>query len=205
VHLPPVPPVRQVKISNRSPGLGSTRSTIWFGLMMWMGGNAKPHPSIRWALDLLPHSPQQAIDAITGHLNVYREVRPEGRSLGLLDAVAIIRTRWIDDPTTGTEALFRLSPRELEVLVAALYQKLGYTVELTPPSRDGGRNVIATRKAPGQCGPCRSPPGAHHVGVHEVGPGQPGAKPVGELRRGRPLQAVGSQDLADPVGAAGRP
>ena len=115
-------------------------------LMLWLGDNAKPHPGIRWALDLLPHSPQQAIDAITGYLNVYRAVRPDGRSQGLLDAAAIIRARWIDDLTTGTEALFRLSPRELEVLVAALYQNLGYTVELTPPSRDGGRDVIATRR-----------------------------------------------------------
>jgi restriction system protein len=119
-------------------------------LWLWFGDNAKPHPSIRWALDLLPHSPQQAIDAITGYLNVYRGLRPEGRSRGLLHAVAIIRARWIDDLTTGTEALFRLSSRELEVLVAALYQKLGYTVELTPPTRDGGRDVIATRQTAGQ-------------------------------------------------------
>ncbi len=36
-------------------------------LLMWLGGSAKPHPSIRWALDLLPRTPQQAIDAITGY------------------------------------------------------------------------------------------------------------------------------------------
>jgi restriction system protein len=139
-------------------------------LMLWLGDNAKPHPGIRWALDLLPHSPQQAIDAITGYLNVYRAVRPDGRSQGLLDAAAIIRARWIDDLTTGAEALFRLSPRQLEVLVAALYQNLGYTVELTPPSRDGGRDVIATRQTPGQrevidieCKSHTSPVGVEYV------------------------------------------
>jgi restriction system protein len=119
-------------------------------LLMWMVGNSMPHPSIRWVLDLLPGAPQQAIDAITGYLNAYRELRPEGRSEGLLDAVAIIRARWIEDLAAGNEALFRLSPRELEVLVAALYRKLGYTVKLTPPSRDGGRDVIAIRQTPGQ-------------------------------------------------------
>jgi restriction system protein len=36
------------------------------------------------------------------------------------------------------------------VLAAALYRNLGYTVELTPPSRDGGRDVIAVRQTPGQ-------------------------------------------------------
>jgi restriction system protein len=118
-------------------------------LMAWANG-PKPHPSIRWVLDLLPDSPQQAIDAITGYLNVYRGVRPEGRSRGLLDAAAIIRARWIDDLTSGVEALFQLSPRELEALSAALYRELGYTVELTPPSRDGGRDVIAAKQIPGQ-------------------------------------------------------
>ena len=119
-------------------------------LMAWTGGSTQPHPSIRWALDLLPDSPQQAINAITGYLNAYRSVRPEGRSQGLLDAAAIIRARWIDNLALGKEALFRLSPRELEVLTAALYRELGYTVELTPPSRDGGRDVIAVRQTPGQ-------------------------------------------------------
>ena len=119
-------------------------------LMMWIGGNAKPHPGIRWALDLLPHSPQQAIDAITGYLNAYRALRPDGRSQGLLDAAAVIRARWIDNLNDGTEALYRVSPRELELLVAALYQELGYAVEITPPSRDGGRDVIAVRQTPGQ-------------------------------------------------------
>jgi restriction system protein len=36
------------------------------------------------------------------------------------------------------------------MLVAALYQELGYNVVLTPPSRDGGRDVVASRKTPGQ-------------------------------------------------------
>jgi hypothetical protein len=84
--------------------------------MLWIGHNAKPHPGIRWALDLLPHSPQQAIDAITGYLNVYRAVRPDGRSRGLLNAAAIIRARWIDNFTTGTEALFRLSTENSKCL-----------------------------------------------------------------------------------------
>ncbi|MCA2218227.1 hypothetical protein [Jidongwangia harbinensis] len=51
-------------------------------LMRWMSGTAKPHPSIRWVLDLLPHAPQQAIDAVMGYLNVYRSLRPSGRSDG---------------------------------------------------------------------------------------------------------------------------
>ncbi|MFE4457831.1 restriction endonuclease [Nocardia tengchongensis] len=119
-------------------------------LLAWMGGNAQPHPSIRWAIDLLPHSPQQAIDAIGAYLRVYSGVRPEGRSNGLMDAMAVIRARWIENLGTGLEVLFRLSPRDLEILAAALFRRLGYAVELTPPSADGGRDVIATKTGQGQ-------------------------------------------------------
>ncbi|MFF1819714.1 restriction endonuclease [Kribbella sp. NPDC058245] len=119
-------------------------------LHFWLGGAAKPHPSIRWVRDLLPHAPGQAIHAIAGYLNVYREIRPEGRSQGLLDAISIIRARYVDDLTAGTDALYDVSPRELERLVAALYRELGYAVQLTPPSRDGGRDVVARRMSPGR-------------------------------------------------------
>lgn len=122
----------------------------WTRLHHWVAGNTKPHPSIRWTLDLLPDSPQQAIEAIMGYLHVYRGIRPSGRTQGLLDAIAIIRARWIENVGAVTEALFRLSPRDLEVLVAALYRELGYDVELTPPSRDGGRDVIARKVTPGR-------------------------------------------------------
>jgi restriction system protein len=46
-----------------------------------------------------------------------------------------------------TDALFRLSPEQLEEIVAASYDKAGYDeVILTPRSGDLGRDVIATRK-----------------------------------------------------------
>ncbi|WP_191304478.1 restriction endonuclease [Lentzea cavernae] len=49
------------------------------------------------------------------------------------------------------EALFHISPREFELLVAALYGQLGYKVEVTPAGRDGGRDVIARRNLAGRC------------------------------------------------------
>jgi restriction system protein len=119
-------------------------------LLEWIVGSAHPHPSIRWVLDLLPDLPQKAIDAIAAYCSVYFWMRPEGRTDGLLDAIAIIRARWIDGTVEGREVLRQLSPRKLEVLTAALYRRMGYGVELTPPSRDGGRDVVATRNASGQ-------------------------------------------------------
>jgi hypothetical protein len=40
-------------------------------------------------------------------------------------------------------ALFQLSPRRFEELVADLWDKLGYSVQLTAQTRDGGRDIIA--------------------------------------------------------------
>ncbi|WP_433128149.1 restriction endonuclease [Micromonospora sp. CA-240977] len=151
-------------------------------LMRWMSGSAMPHPGVRWALDLLPREPQQAVDAITSYLNVYRAIRPSGRSEGLLDAIAIIRARWINDLTSGKEALFQISPRDLEKLVAALYQKLGYAVVLTPPSRDGGRDVVARRDAPGQREVVQIECKSHASPV--------GVRPVRELRGVTDLRAA---------------
>lgn len=119
-------------------------------LLMWAAGTGKPYPSIRWALDLLPDSPQQAIDVIAAYLSAHALVLSDNRPQGLLDAIAIIRARWIEDLSTSNDELFRLSPRDLELLAAALYRKLGYTVQVTPPSRDGGRDVIAIRQIAGQ-------------------------------------------------------
>lgn len=44
------------------------------------------------------------------------------------------------------EAVYSLSSREFEELVAELLYKQGYTVELTPPSKDGGFDMYAARK-----------------------------------------------------------
>ncbi|GHH57945.1 hypothetical protein [Lentzea cavernae] len=65
----------------------------WRRLVAWIGGDVKPHPSIRWVLDLLPKHPQSAVDAVAGYKKVYRFIRPSGRDRGLEDAIAIIRAR----------------------------------------------------------------------------------------------------------------
>lgn len=44
--------------------------------------------------------------------------------------------------------LYGLSPREFEEVIAELFQRWGYAVELTPQTRDGGRDVLAKRFRP---------------------------------------------------------
>jgi restriction system protein len=110
------------------------------------------HPSIRWPLDLLPHWPREAIAAINAYHLAHGQTLPDGRYAGLSDAVAIIRARYIGFPETSEErrlSLFTLSPREFEHLVECLYDAMGYRTILTPPSNDGGRDVIAERSGAG--------------------------------------------------------
>jgi CheY-like chemotaxis protein len=54
----------------------------------------------------------------------------------------------LDDVLRDPSQLRRLMPsREFEELIAWLWNKLGYEVELTARTRDGGRDIIAIRKA----------------------------------------------------------
>lgn len=117
-------------------------------LFQYLGGSRMPQPGVRWALDLLPHSPQRAIDAVTAYLRAHSWGMPDGRVDGMLDATAIIRARWIEDTVTHT--ISDIGDRDLEKLAAALYDSMGYSVVLTPRTRDKGRDVVATRETPGQ-------------------------------------------------------
>jgi restriction system protein len=115
-------------------------------------GKVQPWEGITWVLDLLPQSPRKALDAIDAYFDVHVGFMPDGRLMGMSDARAVIRAKYIlvGDVEGSERALERLTPRELEVLVAALYRARGYATRLTPPSKDGGRDVIATRRGAGQ-------------------------------------------------------
>ncbi|MGX9919102.1 restriction endonuclease [Streptomyces sp. NPDC002248] len=119
-------------------------------LRRWISKKSRPHPGVRWCLDLLPFAPKAAIDVIHGYLTAHFWILPDGRIDGLSDAMAVIRARWLDPDTQGRELLFSLSPRELEHLTGALYEAMGYRATLTPPQRDGGRDVVGVKESPGQ-------------------------------------------------------
>jgi len=50
---------------------------------------------------------------------------------------------------TEPEILRRISPREFEELIAEIFSGFGYFVELTAPSRDGGKDIVAVRSEHG--------------------------------------------------------
>ncbi|MGW9403133.1 restriction endonuclease [Arthrobacter sp. NPDC055585] len=109
------------------------------------------HPGVRWVLDLLPGSPQRAIDVIDAYVVAYGQTLPDGRLSGLWDAAALISARYMSRKSQdGPAALRNLSPRQLEQLAASLYTKMGFQCELTQATRDGGRDVIARLELPGR-------------------------------------------------------
>lgn len=112
-----------------------------------------PWEGITWVLDLLPHFPGQALEALNAYVLAHAQELPDGRLEGLHDAIAVIRAKFIGLPGTQDEKvrfLLSRSPRDFEHLVERLYSDMGYETHLTPTQKDGGRDVLATRRAPGR-------------------------------------------------------
>jgi len=103
-------------------------------------------PGLTWVLDLLPGYPDRALAVVSAYLHAHFEVLPDMRISGLSDAAAVIRYRYILSAAEAHRRIFdTIGWRDLEFLVAALYQAKGYEVEVTPEQKDGGRDVIARR------------------------------------------------------------
>ncbi|ABI38524.1 restriction endonuclease [Shewanella sp. MR-4] len=100
-------------------------------------------PDITWVLDLLPHYPQEAIQAIESYFQAHCQFFPDGRIFGLGDAQALIRAKYMNHALPACESVLSLSPRDFELLVGYLYQKKGYGVVITPRVKDGGYDVEA--------------------------------------------------------------
>jgi restriction system protein len=64
----------------------------------------------------------------------------------IIESVAIAWDALIREIAEDSDFLYRISPRELEELVAARYDASGWNVTLTPRSADGGRDIIAVHK-----------------------------------------------------------
>lgn len=70
------------------------------------------------------------------------------------------------------EAVYNISPREFEELVAEVFAQRGYNVEITQATRDGGCDIIATKNIDGLpymiLIECKRYDRRNHVGVQLV-------------------------------------
>lgn len=76
-------------------------------------------------------------DDFDGNLLYYPEIIPVTLNFG----------RILSETSSNPTKLFQLSPRQFEELVAEIWNRFGYVVELTSRTRDGGRDVIAVKEA----------------------------------------------------------
>lgn len=114
--------------------------------------NAYPWEGITWILDLLPHYPKQALEALDAYIFAHIQLFSDGRFDGHWDAHEIILARYIGLPGSNSEKIIflqNLTPREFEIIIEKLYSAMGFKTELTKCTRDGGSDIIAKKNKPG--------------------------------------------------------
>lgn len=70
---------------------------------------------------------------------------PDYAISGLLDSMAIIRAKYLNYPHKK-EVFKEIAPLDFEKLIYNLYDSLGYKVEITKKSYDGGIDIIANKE-----------------------------------------------------------
>jgi len=112
----------------------------------------RPHWEwITWIIDLVENSPEEAIAILKSYLHIHNRFLTQAMYLWLLDAIALIRAKFIDIEDYH-EAIFHslLTDVEFENLVCSLYQKMGYETFLTKRSGDWWIDVVAEKNEAGE-------------------------------------------------------
>lgn len=100
---------------------------------------------LTWILQLLPFQPFKAIRALNAYLDSELSTMPDDRILGINQCIDIIEEKYISHSNKDKESIItKLKPREFEWLIELLYQHLGFETILTPATRDGGKDIIAS-------------------------------------------------------------
>ena len=117
------------------------------------GGHPPPWEGNTWIADLLPEQPKLALQGLEAYTHAYRQHFSDNQIWGHHDVEELIRAKFIGVPGSNPEAILVLHDagwRKVECLVERLYFHMGYDTELTPPSNDGGRDVIARKSKAGE-------------------------------------------------------
>lgn len=120
----------------------------------WMSDGDQPvWEGIHWVLDAIGQAPSDALHVLRTFLRTYWQQLPDAYINGIEDAAEVIRWRYLISPHTRDRCkgvIASLSPRDLELLAAVLYDAMGYDYEVTRASKDGGVDVIAYSKSKGK-------------------------------------------------------
>lgn len=98
---------------------------------------------LTWVLQLLPYKPYKAIKALNSYIEAEIMYMPDDRIIGINQCISIIEAKFIHTNKGLENYILNLNPREFELLIGRLYENLGFDVEITPATRDGGKDIIA--------------------------------------------------------------
>ncbi|UUW08296.1 restriction endonuclease [Flavobacterium plurextorum] len=95
---------------------------------------------------------ENAVEKLTQKMIEYAEIGKIEKNLyhsNLFDPKSSIIITEMDDVVkkyfkSHPEKMYEMNPRKFEELIAAIFKDLGYAVELTKATRDGGRDIIAS-------------------------------------------------------------
>ncbi len=100
---------------------------------------------VTWGLNFLPVYPIKVIELLQDYLIASIQSMPDDMIDGYYQAIEIIRKRFVD--IKYPEEIFEaLKPCEFERLICVLYNKIGYSTEWTQATRDGGKDIIASKE-----------------------------------------------------------
>lgn len=107
------------------------------------------HEGITWVLDMLPHWPKKAIDALSSYFMCNWQMLPDNSVSGLGDALEVISARFVEYKHER-EILLDLDPLDFELLVKHLYEQMDFSVSETKKSHDGGVDLVARKEVKNQ-------------------------------------------------------
>jgi restriction system protein len=101
---------------------------------------------LTWVLEFLPSRPYKAIKALENYI-ISEPSIPDDRITGIEQCAEIMMEKFIyfENPL---EKLTSLQPIEFEWLLEELYRRMGYQTTWTAPTRDGGKDIIASINRP---------------------------------------------------------
>lgn len=92
-------------------------------------------------------------------------------SSSLIKVCRFFNQRYVEALRRSPSDIYLLSPHDFEKLVAEIFDGFGYEVELTKRTRDGGRDIIAIKRAEVNVRfliECKHPDRRKHVGIGPV-------------------------------------
>ncbi|RZK17632.1 MAG: restriction endonuclease [Flavobacterium sp.] len=136
--------------NTKEPVLEALEQTEYYRrLMSIRNANDCLWEGLTWVLDLLPDSPDMATKVISSYYIANCQFLPDDQLIALEECLSIIRAKFIN-VIPIRDQLLELNPLEFEMIVAKLYSKLKYEVELTKRSYDGGIDVLCDKKEIGK-------------------------------------------------------